>query len=163
MMPVKCGNSFHTPTLNQTSALVSAYTDGNVHLNSAVDIAQIGGNFVHGMGWMTSEELMGDDDGYLMTHGPSAYKMPGRRDNPPAFNLHLQEDAPNMVPDIFQSQAIGEPPLMHANSLWPAIRDALLRQADNKLTPKLNVPATLEAVQMIVVAIQRRHAEGASA
>ena len=126
-------------------------------LNPAVDIGQIEGAFVQGMGWLTSEELVWDDDGHLMTHGPSTYKIPGSRDVPPEFNIHILEDAPNMVPTIFQSKAIGEPPLMLAISVWLAIRDAVGRLADNSLMPNLNAPATPEAILMAVTDIRRRY------
>ncbi len=115
-------------------------------LNPAVDYGQIEGGFVQGMGWLTSEELVWDDKGRLLTHGPSTYKIPGSRDVPPELNIHILEDAPNRVPTIFRSKAVGEPPIMLAISVWLALRDAVARLADGTRMPKLNAPATPEAI-----------------
>jgi xanthine dehydrogenase large subunit len=129
-------------------------------LNPGVDQGQIEGAFVQGMGWLTSEELVWDDKGRLLTHGPSTYKIPGSRDVPPEFNIHILEDAPNRVPTVFRSKAVGEPPLMLALAVWLALRDAVARLADGKLMPKLNAPATPEAILMAVDDIRRRAANG---
>ena len=116
-------------------------------LNPTVDYGQIEGAFIQGMGWLTSEELVWDDRGHLLTHGPSTYKIPGSRDVPPDFNIHILEDAPNRVPTIFRSKAIGEPPLMLAISVWLAIRDAVRRSTPaSRKFPNLNTPATPEAI-----------------
>ena len=130
-------------------------------LNPTVDQGQIEGAFVQGMGWLTSEELVWDDKGRLLTHGPSTYKIPGSRDVPTKFNIHILEDTPNQFPTIFRSKAVGEPPLMLALSVWLALRDAVARLADGKLMPKLSAPATPEAILMAVDDIRRRAANGA--
>ena len=93
-------------------------------LNPAIDLGQIEGAFVQGMGWLTTEELWWDANGRLRTHGPSTYKIPGSRDVPPIFNARILDDAPNREATIFHSKAVGEPPLMLAISVWLAIRDA---------------------------------------
>ncbi len=129
-------------------------------LNPAVDYGQIEGAFVQGMGWLTSEELVWDDKGRLLTHGPSTYKIPGSRDVPPELNIHILEDAPNRVPTIFRSKAVGEPPLMLALAVYLALRDAVGRLGDGKLMPNLNAPATPEAILMAVEDIQHRAGEG---
>jgi len=129
-------------------------------LNPAVDYGQIEGAFVQGMGWLTSEELVWDDKGRLLTHGPSTYKIPGSRDVPPELNIHILEDAPNRVPTIFRSKAVGEPPLMLALAVYLALRDAVGRLGDGKLMPNLNAPATPEAILMAVEDIQQRAGEG---
>ena len=125
-------------------------------MNPTVDLGQIEGAFVQGMGWLTSEELVWDDKGRLLTHGPSTYKIPGSRDVPPEFNIHMLEDAPNRFPTIYRSKAVGEPPLMLALSVWLALRDAVARLADGKLMPRLNAPATPEAILMAVDDIRQR-------
>ena len=125
-------------------------------LNPAIDMGQIEGAFVQGMGWLTSEELVWDEDGHLKTHGPSTYKIPGSRDVPPEFNVHILEDAPNMVPTIFRSKAIGEPPLMLAISVWLAIRDAVARTGGRKVFPRLDAPATPEAILMAIEDVRER-------
>ena len=129
-------------------------------LNPAIDLGQIEGAFVQGQGWLTSEELVWDKEGRLMTHGPSTYKIPGSRDAPPVFNVHILENAPNRVPTIFRSKAIGEPPLMLALSVWLAIRDAIARIADYRQWPSLDAPATPEAILMAVDDVRRRDGQG---
>jgi len=125
-------------------------------LNPAIDLGQIEGAFVQGQGWLTSEELVWNDKGQLLTHGPSTYKIPGSRDVPPVFNVHILEDAPNRVPTVFHSKAVGEPPLMLAISVWLAIRDAVSRISDHRLLPNLDAPATPEAILTAVEDIRAR-------
>jgi xanthine dehydrogenase large subunit len=115
-------------------------------LNPALDIGQIEGAFIQGQGWLTSEELVWDGAGRLLTHGPSTYKIPGSRDVPPVFNVHLLDDAPNRAATIFRSKAVGEPPLLLAISVWLALRDAVAGIAETRLLPKLDAPATPEAI-----------------
>jgi xanthine dehydrogenase large subunit len=115
-------------------------------LNPAIDLGQIEGAFVQGMGWLTTEELWWDAQGRLRTHGPSTYKIPGSRDVPRIFNARLLSDAPNREATIFRSKAIGEPPLMLAISVWLAIRDAIASLADYRRAPALDAPATPERV-----------------
>ena len=115
-------------------------------LNPAIDLGQIEGAFVQGMGWLTSEELWWDREGRLRTCGPSTYKIPGSRDVPPIFNARMLENAPNQAATIFRSKAVGEPPLMLAISVWLAIRDAVASLADYRLSPQLDAPATPERV-----------------
>ena len=135
-------------TLTGESRVLAAdiLQDCGASLNPAVDIGQIEGGFVQGMGWLTSEELVWDEKGRLMTHGPSTYKIPGSRDVPPRFKVHILEDAPNPAPTIFRSKAVGEPPLMLAIAAWLAIRDAVGRVAGDGVVPRLDAPATAEAV-----------------
>ena len=130
--------------------------DVGASLNPAIDLGQIEGAFVQGMGWLTSEELVWNDKGSLMTHGPSTYKIPGSRDVPPHFKVHILEDAPNRVPTIFRSKAVGEPPLMLSISVWLALRDAVARTGDYKFLPKLNAPATPEAILMALDDIKQQ-------
>jgi xanthine dehydrogenase large subunit len=127
-------------------------------LNPSIDLGQIEGAFVQGMGWLTSEELVWDSKGRLMTHGPSTYKIPGSRDVPPRFKVHILEDVPNPVPTIFRSKAVGEPPVMLALSVWLAIRDAVSRTGDPGLMPKLDAPATPEAILMALEDLKHRSA-----
>jgi xanthine dehydrogenase large subunit len=125
-------------------------------LNPAIDLGQIEGAFVQGMGWLTSEELWWDDEGRLRTHGPSTYKIPGSRDVPPVFNARILRDAPNREATIFRSKAVGEPPLMLAISVWLAIREAIASLADHRLAPRLDAPATPERVLAAVDELRTR-------
>ncbi len=127
-------------------------------LNPAIDLGQIEGAFVQGMGWLTSEELCWDAQGRLATHGPSTYKIPGSRDVPPVFNARILDDAPNREATIFRSKAVGEPPLMLAISVWLAIRDAIAGVADYRLSPRLDAPATPERVLAAIDDIRTRAA-----
>jgi xanthine dehydrogenase large subunit len=121
-------------------------------LNPAIDLGQIEGAFVQGMGWLTSEELWWDEKGRLKTHGPSTYKIPGSRDVPPIFNVRILENAPNREATVFRSKAVGEPPLMLAISVWLAIRDAIAASCGTGPV-EMDAPATPER---ILDAIYRR-------
>jgi xanthine dehydrogenase large subunit len=125
-------------------------------LNPAIDLGQIEGAFVQGMGWLTTEELVWDDKGRLRTHGPSTYKIPGSRDVPPVFNARILPDAPNREETIFRSKAVGEPPLMLALSVWLAIRDAISSLSGYRLAARLDAPATPERVLAAVDDIRAR-------
>jgi xanthine dehydrogenase large subunit len=125
-------------------------------LNPAIDLGQIEGAFVQGMGWLTTEELWWDSDGRLRTHGPSTYKIPGSRDVPRIFNARILADAPNREATIFRSKAIGEPPLMLAISVWLAIRDAIASLADHAFAPCLDAPATPERVLAAIDELRER-------
>lgn len=114
-------------------------------INPAVDIGQIEGGFVQGMGWLTTEELLWDDSGKLISDSPSNYKIPTAFDIPEHFNVKLYA-AENPEPTAYRSKAVGEPPLMLAISVWCALRDACASLADYAYSPPLAVPATPEQV-----------------
>jgi len=115
-------------------------------LNPAIDMGQIEGGFVQGMGWLTTEELVWDDKGRLKTHAPSTYKIPVASDRPRIFNVALLEKAPNREHTIHRSKAVGEPPLMLAISVLHALSDAVASVGDHRFCPQLNAPATPERV-----------------
>ncbi|MBZ3691358.1 xanthine dehydrogenase molybdopterin binding subunit [Phyllobacterium calauticae] len=125
-------------------------------LNPAIDLGQIEGAFVQGMGWLTCEELWWDKTGRLRTVGPSTYKIPGSRDVPPEFNVRILDNAPNREETVFRSKAIGEPPLMLGVSVWLAIRDAIASLAQGAVAPRLDAPATPENVLRAVNALKQR-------
>ncbi len=113
-------------------------------INPAIDIGQIEGGFVQGMGWLTTEELIYDERGRLLTHAPSTYKIPVASDVPVDFRVELFDNA-NREDTIYRSKAVGEPPLMLAISAFAAIADAI-----HSLHPgqpvALDAPATPEAI-----------------
>jgi xanthine dehydrogenase large subunit len=113
-------------------------------LNPAIDLGQIEGAFVQGMGWLTCEELWWDKQGRLRTIGPSTYKIPGSRDVPPEFNVSLLNNASNIEETIFRSKAVGEPPLMLAISVYLALKDAIGSNKDRNFD--LKTPATPENI-----------------
>ncbi len=119
-------------------------------LNPALDIGQIEGGFVQGMGWLTTEELWWDDRGRLRTHAPSTYKIPLASDRPKIFNVNLADWSENVKPTIGRSKAVGEPPFMLAISVLEAISMAVASVADYSVCPRLDAPATPERVLMAV-------------
>ncbi len=126
-------------------------------INPAIDLGQVEGGFIQGMGWLTTEELYWDETGALQTHAPSTYKIPVAGDLPERFNVKLLASSRNKAPTIHRSKAVGEPPLMLAMSVFYAIKDAVAAVADHKQSPPLNAPATPEAVLMAVEALQSGH------
>ncbi len=115
-------------------------------LNPAIDIGQIEGGFLQGVGWLTTEELWWNLRGQLKTHAPSTYKIPTARDWAADTRVHLVEDSPNAEDTIFRSKAVGEPPLMLAISAFCAIRDAVAACGGEGTRPILSSPATPEAI-----------------
>jgi xanthine dehydrogenase large subunit len=115
-------------------------------LNPAIDLGQVEGGFVQGMGWLTAEELWWDRKGRLMTHAPSTYKIPVASDVPSDFRVRLWERGENVEDSIHRSKAVGEPPLMLAISVLQAIKDAVASVAIGQESPVLNAPATPEEV-----------------
>jgi xanthine dehydrogenase large subunit len=129
-------------------------------LNPAIDLGQIEGGFVQGMGWLTSEELWWDGRGRLMTHAPSTYKIPVASDVPADFRVQLWSRGENVEDSIHRSKAVGEPPLMLAMSVLHAIRDAVASVSGYRLAPRLNAPATPEEVLRAVTELKVRAAAG---
>ena len=119
--------------------------DVGASLNPALDIGQIEGGFVQGMGWLTSEELLWDESGRVISNSPANYKIPTAYDVPEKLTVSLY-DEPNLVETIHRSKAVGEPPLMLALSVWCALRDAAASFAGYEINPPLGAPATPEQV-----------------
>jgi xanthine dehydrogenase/oxidase len=128
-------------------------------LNPAIDIGQIEGAFVQGMGWSTIEELIwGDKDhlwvqppGKLFTQGPGTYKIPAFNDTPEIFNVTLMDTSNPFA--IHSSRAVGEPPFFLGASVFFAIKDAIraarlqeLGEAAGQFV--LNLPSTSERIRM---------------
>jgi xanthine dehydrogenase large subunit len=116
-------------------------------INPGIDIGQIEGGFVQGMGWLTTEQLVWNDKGYLSTHAPSTYKIPTAGDIPAHFKVDLWHE-PNPEDNVFGSKAVGEPPFMLAISVFEALRDAVAQARGDHGTPaiRLTAPATAENV-----------------
>ena len=130
-------------------------------LNPAIDIGQIEGGFIQGMGWLTTEELWWDNAGALRTHAPSTYKIPLASDIPGIFNVGLAEWSSNPARTIRRSKAVGEPPLMLAASVVEALSMAVASVADYSECPRLDTPATPEVVLQAVLAMSRKTEEEA--
>jgi xanthine dehydrogenase large subunit len=137
--------------------------DAGQSINPAIDLGQIEGAYIQGMGWLTMEECVWDlkgkttasndgspafsGRGKLLTHGPSTYKIPVASDVPEHFKVSFF-DGQNVKPTPFRSKAVGEPPLMLALSAYFALRDAVSASADHKARVDLTAPATPEKILM---------------
>ncbi|WP_292041942.1 xanthine dehydrogenase molybdopterin binding subunit [Massilia sp. UBA6681] len=128
------------------------YDAGN-SLNPAIDIGQVEGAFIQGMGWLTTEELWWNPAGKLMTHAPSTYKIPGVSDCPEDFRVRLFRNR-NVEDSIHRSKAVGEPPLLLPFSVFFAIRDAISAVGGHRVHPPLNAPATCEEILKAVAAVE---------
>jgi len=135
--------------------------DAGRSLNPALDIGQIEGAFVQGMGWLTTEELWWDDNGRLRTHAPSTYKIPLASDRPKIFNVELASWSENREPTVRRSKAVGEPPFMLPISVLEALGMAVASIADYSVCPRLDAPATPERVLMAVEGLKAMAADGA--
>ncbi len=123
-------------------------------LNPAIDIGQVEGAFIQGMGWLTTEELVWHPtSGKLMTHAPSTYKIPTANDCPPVFDVRLFDNA-NVEDSIHRSKAVGEPPLLLPFSVFLAIRDAVSAVGGHRVDPPLRAPATSEAILAAIDAVR---------
>ncbi|GMH77592.1 hypothetical protein TL16_g07465 [Triparma laevis f. inornata] len=129
-------------------------------INPAIDIGQIEGAFVQGVGWSTVEELIwGDEEhkwvrprGRLFTQGPGFYKPPAFNDMPAEFNVTLMDGVANKFA-VMSSKAIGEPPFAMGIAVFFAIKDALGKAREEQGVEDefvLMHPATSERIRMAV-------------
>lgn len=115
-------------------------------VNHDLDIGQVSGAYIQGLGWVTTENLFYNDQGYLLSHAPSTYKIPSIQDTPREYNIMLLENDENYA-NIRGTKAVGEPPLLLAISAWTAINNALTHLPRYKTEyPKIKIPATSERV-----------------
>ena len=152
-------------TLTGEWKLLAAHVlhDAGRSLNPAIDLGQVEGGFVQGMGWLTTEELVwhpadgSPRAGHLLTHAPSTYKIPTANDLPPVWDVRLWKDgSPGgdaRVDTIHRSKATGEPPLLLPFSVFFAIRDAVSAAGGHRTNPPLRAPATAEAILDAVEAV----------
>jgi xanthine dehydrogenase large subunit len=152
-------------TLTGEWKLLAAHVlhDAGRSLNPAIDIGQVEGGFIQGMGWLTMEELVWHPNdgtskaGLLLTHAPSTYKIPTANDCPPVFDVRLWKDglgSDNVADTIHRSKATGEPPLLLPFSVFFAIRDAVSAVGGHRVDPPLAAPATSEAILRAITAVQ---------
>ena len=130
--------------------------DVGASLNPAIDIGQVEGAFVQGAGWLTSEELVWNDQGRLLTSGPASYKIPAISDMPVKFNTRLVENRKNKEDTVFHSKAVGEPPFMLGISVFCAIKDAIASVADYRVSPAIDAPATPERVLWAIETLKQQ-------
>jgi len=128
-------------------------------LNPVIDIGQIEGGFVQGMGWLTTEELWWDGKGRLRTHAPSTYKIPLASDRPKIFNVSLTDWSQAYEPTVHRSKAVGEPPLPLGLAVLHALSDAVASVAGHRICPRLDAPATPERVLMAIERLKAANKE----
>ncbi len=136
--------------------------DAGQSINPAIDVGQIEGGFIQGMGWLTSEELYWHPStGRLMTHAPSTYKIPTASDCPAEFHVKLFDNL-NKQDTIYRSKAVGEPPLLLPFSVFLALRDAISSVGQHRVDPPLRAPATPEAILDALEAVKAATAHAQS-
>ena len=113
-------------------------------LNPAMDLGQVEGGYIQGVGWLTTEELWWNNAGELGTHAPSTYKIPACSDLAPDFRVELMHGVSNREDTVYRSKAVGEPPLMLGLSAFLAIRDAISQGSE--VAAALSAPATPESI-----------------
>jgi xanthine dehydrogenase large subunit len=123
-------------------------------LNPVIDLGQIEGGFLQGQGWLTTEDLVFDAKGRLLTHSPATYKIPTASDRPKHFTVSLWHGE-NVEPTINRSKAVGEPPFMLAISVFSALCQAVAAVAPEKRAmPPLDAPATPERLLAAIAAMR---------
>jgi xanthine dehydrogenase large subunit len=115
-------------------------------INPGIDIGQVTGAFIQGMGWVTTESLYYHENGKLLSHSPTTYKIPNIQDIPRVFNIELLENHTN-IRNVVRSKAVGEPPLLLGSSVWTAVKNALSYRSGKNL-PNITSPATNEVILM---------------
>jgi xanthine dehydrogenase large subunit len=118
--------------------------DAGRSINPALDLGQVEGAYIQGLGWLTTEELVFDAKGRLLTHAPSTYKIPCASDRP-VMNIALWNAGHNREPTIHRSKAVGEPPFMLALSVLSALTHAV-SSVTGRSVPILDAPATPERI-----------------
>jgi xanthine dehydrogenase large subunit len=123
------GTAYTTVTLD---CLRGTYTfdalrivhDFGESMNPAIDQGQIEGGAVQGIGWMTMEELIYNEEGRLLSNSLNSYKIPDLYSVPQRIDVHFLE-TPGHPRAILRSKAVGEPPLMYGIGAYFAVRDAI--------------------------------------
>ena len=131
--------------------------DAGKSLNPAIDLGQVEGGFIQGMGWLTTEELVFDENGRLLTHAPSTYKIPTASDRPAKMEIKLWAPGRNTEPTIHRSKAVGEPPFMLANAVFCALTQAVAAAVPGAGFPKLDAPATPERILAAIAGLKAGH------
>ena len=136
--------------------LVDALMDAGEVLNQGIERGQAIGGLVQGIGWVTTEELVWSEKGELLSHSPTTYKIPNVDDLPEVLRFDFLAGVPNRL-NVRSTKALGEPPLMLGLSVWAAIHHALSFVAPGEV-PRIDLPATHEAILLCVVDLERRRA-----
>ncbi len=129
--------------------------DAGDSINPGVDLGQVQGGFMQGVGWVTTEEILWGAGGHLLTHSPDTYKIPTANDIPQDFRASLLQGFPNPGA-VGNSKAVGEPPFMLALSTWLAIKDAVSAVGHHALEPDFSLPATGEVILLSIENLKQR-------
>ena len=111
---------------------------------------------MQGAGWLTTEELVWDTKGRLLTHAPSTYKIPACSDRPAIFNVALWTQ-PNREDTVGKSKAVGEPPFNLGISAFLALSDAVAACGDGTTYPALDAPATAERILAAIIRVSTKN------
>lgn len=123
---------------------VKVVHDFGKSMNETVDLGQIEGGLIQGMGWMTMEELLYNKEGQLLSNSLSTYKVPDIYSVPKEITIeHLETAGHDFA--IQKSKAVGEPPLMYGLGAYFAIQDAVKAYNPN-YQMKFHAPFTPEKV-----------------
>jgi xanthine dehydrogenase large subunit len=121
-------------------------------INPGIDRGQITGGVIQGIGWASTEELVYDEKGLLLSHSPTTYKIPNIQDVPEIFNVDWIDNDTNVV-NIRGSKASNEPPLLLGISVWCAAKNALSYISNGNI-PKLRLPASTEEILMCLTQLE---------
>jgi xanthine dehydrogenase large subunit len=99
--------------------------DAGQSLEPAIDLGQVEGGLVQGIGWLLLEELRWSDEGRLITDSLTTYKIPDLDFAPREIDVRFLEGDENRF-GPYGSKAIGEPPLMYGIAAYFALVDAIL-------------------------------------
>jgi xanthine dehydrogenase large subunit len=125
---------------------VKAVHDFGASMNTVVDRGQCEGGIVQGIGWMTMEEIVFDENGRLRSNALSTYKIPDIYSVPREILVSpLKTEKDNLA--IFRSKAVGEPPLMYGIGAYFALRNAIKAFNPSAIVPYA-APMTPEKVLM---------------
>ncbi len=130
--------------------------DAGKSLNPAIDLGQIEGGFIQGMGWLTTEDLVFDGKGHLSSHAPSTYKIPTASDRPAHMDIRLWDRGCNLAETIHRSKAVGEPPFMLAISTFSALTRAVEAAVPGKGAASLDAPATPQRILAALAELRAR-------
>ncbi len=145
------GTAIITATLDclrgtyQVDDVLIVHDFGN-SINPSIDMGQIEGGVVQGIGWMTMEEIIFNKEGKLLSNSLSTYKVPDIYSAPRVLECHaLETEGPELA--ILKSKAVGEPPFMYGIAAFFAIRNAMKAFNPDHKTD-FDAPLTPEKVLM---------------
>ncbi|OXA58372.1 Xanthine dehydrogenase [Folsomia candida] len=119
-------------------------------LNPGIDIGQIEGAFVQGIGLFMLEEVIINENGELISADPSTYHIPTSSDVPQEFNVTLLTGSANPKA-VYSSKTVGEPPILLATSVFFAVKDAIRsyrKSIGAELVFDMDSPATIQKILM---------------